>query len=288
MISIDEWRSWIGNSETVVDHVTPRLAASNHATFDLDGTAPVTGEAVPAGFHWLLCPPIAPWRELGPDGHPARGGFLPPVPLPRRMWAGSTIELHEALRVGDEVTRTSTVGPLSAKRGRSGELVFLEVDHRFEVDGELRVRERQRVVYREQPPADAPVPGPAEPEPLPQAAPIRRVVPDTTMLFRYSAITFNGHRIHYDADYCRDEEGYPGCVIHGPITGTLLLQGAQAVGGGRPIATLDFRARSPAFIGDSVNVYAQPGEAHESGPVALRALKDDGTLIMSAEATFHD
>ena len=287
MTNLDELQPWVGNTETVVDHITPRLAASNHATFDLDGPAPVAGDAVPAGFHWLLCPPIAAWRDLGPDGHPARGGFLPPVPLPRRMWAGSHIELHGALRVGDEVKRTSTVGALNAKRGRSGELVFLEVDHRFEVAGQLRVRERQRVVYREMPPAGVQPARPDNAEPPPQDAPIRRLVPDPPMLFRYSAITFNGHRIHYDADYCRTEEGYPGCVIHGPITGTLLLQCAQAIAGERAVASLDFRARNPAFIGDSVSVYADQDTVANGGPVALRALKDDGTLIMSAEATFR-
>jgi 3-methylfumaryl-CoA hydratase len=238
----EELKAWKGRSETVADTIGAAPLRMLRATLDLppDDSA----SEVPPLWHWLYFLPSARQSELGPDGHPRRGGFLPPVPLPRRMWAGGQLEFFSPLRVGDAVRRVSTIDDVKVKSGRTGELCFVRVRHEIGGPRGLALREFHDIVYR-------PDPVPGAPEPACEAAPpsvlARRVVPDDTLLFRYSALTFNGHRIHYDRRYVTQVEGYPGLVVHGPLMATLLagLAGRQFVG--REPAAFSFRAMKPVF-----------------------------------------
>ena len=242
-------QDWIGRTETVKDIATPTPYAALSATLDQpDFQRPAPGTPLPYLWHWLYFLPIHAQSEIGPDGHAKRGGFLPPVPLPRRMWAGSDFEFHAPLLVGDTLSRTSTIADVKEKSGRTGNLIFVKVRHEIRRNDSATVAltEHHNIVYR-----DAPRPGDVAPPP--QAAPTawaweRRIVPDDVLLFRYSALTFNGHRIHYDVDYCRDVEGYPGLVVHGPLIATLLLGYVENdIAPGQFIKHFEFRANRPTF-----------------------------------------
>jgi 3-methylfumaryl-CoA hydratase len=218
-------KSWIGRTEERSDTITSAPPAMLSATLDREERPWLAGDALPELWHWLYFLPQHPQREIAPDGHPRRGGFLPPVPLPRRMWAGGRLEFHEPLAIGDSVLRTSTIADVSEKSGRSGSLVFVRVRHEIAHEAAGRsgaaLTEEHDIVYRDPPRADAPAP-------TPQRAPTdetfaRTIEPSPVLLFRYSALTFNGHRIHYDRTYCIEEEGYPGLVVHGPLIATLLV-----------------------------------------------------------------
>ena len=241
-VDAEQLKAWKGRSETATDVITAAPVRMLRATLDLP---PDDGEAeLPPLWHWLYFLPSARQSELGPDGHARRGGFLPPVPLPRRMWAGGQVEFFSGLRLGDEVRRVSTIDDVKLKAGRTGELCFVRVRHEIGSPRGLALREFHDIVYR-------PEPVPGAPEPAYEAAPAsvlaRRVVPDDVMLFRYSALTFNGHRIHYDRRYVTEVEGYPGLVVHGPLMATLLagLAGRQFVG--RTARAFSFRALKPVF-----------------------------------------
>jgi 3-methylfumaryl-CoA hydratase len=215
-------RSWIGRSREVRDIVTPRLVNEFRATFT-GALAPVPNDEAPLALHWCLGPETPAADTLGPDGHAAKGGFLPPVPLPRRMWAGGEIEILAPLRIGDEVVRREIVSDVTAKEGRTGTLCFVTVRHEYETPRGLALRERQDIVYREAAQAGGPVAA-SQPSPLTgEPDRVRAVEATTTLLFRYSAMTFNGHRFHYDYPYATQVEGYPGLVVHGPIQASLLL-----------------------------------------------------------------
>jgi 3-methylfumaryl-CoA hydratase len=237
----EELKAWKGRTETLTDTVTAAPVRMLRATLDLpEGSA----TELPPLWHWLYFLPSARQSELGPDGHPRRGGFLPPVPLPRRMWAGGQLEFFSPLHVGDEVRRLSTIDDVKFKTGRTGELCFVRVRHEVSSPRGLALREFHDIVYR--PEAVAGAPEPAY-EVAPPSVLARRVVPDDTLLFRYSALTFNGHRIHYDRRYVTQVEGYPGLVVHGPLMATLLagLAGRQFVG--RQAGAFTFRALKPVF-----------------------------------------
>lgn len=238
----EELKAWKGRSETVADTVTAAPVRMLRATLDMPPD--IDTAELPPLWHWLYFLPSARQSELGPDGHPRRGGFLPPVSLPRRMWAGGQLEFFSPLRIGDEVRRVSTIDDVQSKTGRTGELCFVRVRHEVSSPRGLALREFHDIVYRPEP-----VPGAAEPayEAAPPSVLARRVVPDDTLLFRYSALTFNGHRIHYDRRYVTQVEGYPGLVVHGPLLATLLagLAGRQFVG--RESAAFSFRALKPVF-----------------------------------------
>ncbi|GIS13382.1 MAG: hypothetical protein CM15mP115_25330 [Alphaproteobacteria bacterium] len=208
-LDIDHLRGWIGNSETMSERLTPQLVERFNATLDIEEDA-VAGAEAPQMIHLCLAQPVAPASRLGHDGHPKRGGFLPPVSLPRRMWAGGEITFHAPLVIDEMVTRTSRIDDVEVKQGRSGTLCFVTVIHEYTCGGALAVRERQDVVYREAPTGGTPT---AAADPAPAGTTSRQVTADATMLFRYSAITFNGHRIHYDAPYAREVEGYSGLVV---------------------------------------------------------------------------
>ena len=274
---------WVGRTLAAEDEVTAAMVEGLRATLDLAGGRPSPGDEAPAGMHWLLAPERAPQRELGPDGHPRRGRFLPPIALPRRMWAAGALELVAPLRVGDRVRRLSRIAAVSEKTGRSGRLAFVEVDHEITVAGAPRLRERQTIVYRDVAGAPAADAGAAPGDAALAAGdwPWRREVrPDPVLLFRYSALTFNGHRIHYDRDHARRVEGYPDLVVHGPLVATWLLQlCADGLGGAAP-AAFAFRARSPAFVDQPLALCARP----DGAGVALAAFAPGGRLVMTAEA----
>lgn len=242
---IDHLRQWIGRSEMLEDVATRAPIAGLAALLDHD-TPPWPKDALPPLAHWLYFLPHARQSEIDVDGHPRRGGFLPPVELPRRMWAGSRIRFLAAIAIGAGLRRHSTILDMSEKTGASGHLVFVRVRHRLEADGVLAVEEEQDIVYRE-----AASGASAEPARLATASRAsdhtRRIVPDATQLFRFSALTFNAHRIHYDRDYCRDVEGYPGLVVQGPFIATLLMDHLLRIHPSAVAREFRFRAKRPLF-----------------------------------------
>jgi len=281
---MSEWQAWVDRKRTQTDRVDEGLAARWLAT--LDRAAPADG-ALPQAFHWCLCLPDAPTGRLSPDGHPLRddspGSFLPPVPLPRRMWASSKIEFHAPLRPGDGVARHSRVASVTEKQGGSGRLVFVEVEHETFAGETLAVRETQSIVYRDAAPAGAP---PVPPPPVggnfdPTGWDAHRAItPSEALLFRYSALTFNSHRIHYDAPYARGDEGYRGLVVQGPLTATLLLDLAQRHFGDNALTRFAFRGASPAIAGEALHLVLRGADE----AVELGAFAGDGRQVMSAQA----
>ncbi|MGO9359751.1 MAG: MaoC family dehydratase N-terminal domain-containing protein [Xanthobacteraceae bacterium] len=253
-VDLDHLRRWIGNTDSATDLVTPQLTKALRATLFLDIGTPVKGDAAPLTVHWCLAQPVAPMSALGPDGHPDRGGFLPPVPLPRRMWAGGKLTFHDAIRVGDEVTRSSRIVDVTLKQGGSGTLCFVTVNHEITTPRGVAVSERQDIVYRE---AVGAAPTPVAPAAAPAPGEHRRShMADPVLLFRYSALTFNGHRIHYDRDYVTKVEGYPGLVFHGPLQAALLTNFAAELHGGTPPNSFDYRGVAPLFDGAEFSINA--------------------------------
>ncbi len=270
---------WVGRSQRRVDWVSPSQLAAWHATLDRDDPFPRPGDPVPPGFHWCLFPPLARQSELGPDGHPRRGGFLPPVALPRRMWAGSRIELPGTLRVGEQVVQTSVIEKVEQKSGRAGALVFVTLRHTVSGAQGPAVVEEQDLVYREPPRPGAPAPAV---EPAPRGAWRREIVPDDVLLFRYSALTFNGHRIHYDRRYVTGEEGYAGLVVHGPLLATLLLDLLRRQLPAAAVARFHFRGVRPTVDTTPFTVEGEPGP----DPKQIRLWTTDnlGQVGVEAEA----
>jgi 3-methylfumaryl-CoA hydratase len=253
----EDFSAWVGRSESRVDVLEAARTNALRAALGETG-ALADGAALPLLHHWLYFWDVKPPEGLGPDGHPAKGGFLPPVPLPRRMWAGGRLKFLAPLKVGERVTRTSTILKVEAKSGKSGSLVFVTVLHELSGAAGLAIREEQDLVYRE-PAAPGATPAAAAEAPAPTAAWRRDVFPDTVLLFRYSALTMNGHRIHYDRPYAMDEEAYPGLVVHGPLQATLLADlGARNLQA--PVTGFDFRGQQPAFDGTSLHVCGDPAE----------------------------
>ena len=259
--------AWIGRTSRSQDLVTERLDASFRAVLD-PHLAPTADGTVPLGLHWCLCQPTAPMAELGTDGHPAKNRDLPPVPLPRRMWAGGQIETLDALRVGDTVTRLSTIAGIERKQGRSGELWFVTVAHDYSTARGPAIRERQDLVYREAARPQAAKNDAAAGAPQPQRPHTRAwsILTTPVLLFRYSAITFNGHRIHYDHPYATGVEGYDGLVVHGPMQATLLFNLAATEIGHAP-RRFSYRGVAPAIVGGEISICHGGGEDYwtESG-----------------------
>ena len=238
-----DFAAWIGRSREASDLVTPRLMAEFGATF-APHLAPVADGIAPPALHWCLAPETPSAASLGPDGHAAKGGFLPPVPLPRRMWAGGQIETLADLHVGDRVTRTETVRDVAFKAGRSGRLAFVTVDHAVATERGVAIRERQDIVYREAANAQTGTAGAPEHDDPGAYEAVWDVTATPTLLFRYSAMTFNGHRFHYDQPYATQVEGYADLVVHGPMQASLLLNLAATLLGSVP-PTFSYRGVSP-------------------------------------------
>jgi 3-methylfumaryl-CoA hydratase len=275
------FEAWIGREEESSQRILASTASAMAATLDLE-LAPRAGEPLPPGWQWLYFNPAARRSALGDDGHPRRGGFLPPIELARRMWAGSRIRYLADLPVDAEASRRSKILKIENKIGKRGALSFVTVEHTISCGGTACISEEQDLVYR-----DAAPPGSA-------AAPTtrydgvaqwsERVEPDTTLLFRYSALTFNGHRIHYDLAYAQAEEGYPDLVVHGPLTATLLQQFALQHAAGRSLARFEFRGITPLF---AARPFSLEGRQAEDASLALWARGPDGELAMSATAEFN-
>jgi len=276
-----DFNAWVGRTESRSERIAAWPVQAMAATLGLD-TAPAPGDALPPGWQWLFFNPVVARQGLGTDGHPQRGGFLPPIELPRRMWAGSRIRYLADMPVDAMATRTSRIAAVEHKAGKRGSLWFVTVEHTTTHDGQDCIVEQQDIVYREATPPGAAAATPQRHEAQAQAG--HDVDPDTTLLFRYSALTFNGHRIHYDQAYARGEEGYPDLVVHGPLTATLLQQLALQRAPGRTLASFDFRGVSPLFVNRRFRVEA--GEPVD-GVLPLWARGPDGELAMSATATFR-
>ena len=275
-------KEWIGRSETVSDSITATPYAALSATLDWPFERPPAGTLLPALWHWLYFLPLARQSDIGPDGHPKRGGFLPPVALPRRMWAGSQLLFHVPLRVGDAISRTSTIVDVTEKSGRTGTLIFVKVRHEIRRQNEeaIAITEFHDIVYRE-------AAKPGDVAPPPKQAPAasaweRKWVPDDVLLFRYSALTFNGHRIHYDRRYVTAVEGYPGLVVHGPLIATLLLDLLRHQLPDAELDRYEFRAVRPTF---DTNHFFVCGEPQADGKTFRLWAKDhEGWLTMDATA----
>lgn len=272
---------WVGRTESHSDDITAAPPRALAATLNRDDPLPGPGTPLPPLWHWLYFLPTHRASEIGEDGHARRGGFLPPVPLPRRMWAGGRLQWEPAnpLRVGDAARRVSRIASVKHKSGRSGDLVFVTVVHELHNAQGLALTEEHDIVYR-----DAPQPG--ETAPPPTAAPQdatwqRALTPDEVLLFRYSALTFNGHRIHYDRRYVTEAEGYPGLVVHGPLIATLLLDLLRQHAG-KPVRRFEFKALRPTFDGRLMRVNGQP--AADSKTISLWAQDHEGWLTMQASA----
>jgi 3-methylfumaryl-CoA hydratase len=281
MDPLEPLRAWIGRTEERTDTITAAPLAGLAATLDRDDPQPQHGSAVPPLWHWLYFLPMARQSELGPDGHPRRGGFLPPVALPRRMWAGGRLVFERALRVGEVATRSSRIADVTGKDARSGPLVFVTVQHEISTADGLALREDHDIVYRGAPAAGAASPPAAA---APRDETFRRaIVPDDVLLFRYSALTFNGHRIHYDRRYVTEVEGYPGLVVHGPLIATLLLDLLRREHAGATVSRFEFKAVSPLFDLHPFEVCGRADPARP-GRFALWARNHDGALAMQASA----
>jgi 3-methylfumaryl-CoA hydratase len=277
-----EYDAWVGREESRTERMDSRLVQAMAATLDMPA-APQPGEALPPGWQWLYFNPVVARSGLGTDGHPQRGGFLPPIELPRRMWAGSRLEYLAEVAVDANAMRTSRIAKVENKVGKRGSLWFVTVQHTITSQGQACIVEEQDIVYRAAtPPATAPIATPERFDGESQWG--RDILPDPTLLFRYSALTFNGHRIHYDQSYARDEEGYPGLVVHGPLTATLLQQLALEHGGGRRLARFEFRGVAPLIVGRPFRI---EGRDDHNGTLALWARGPDGDLAMSATAAFR-
>ncbi len=282
-IDSDHLQTWIGKTEERYEYIAAAPMAGYAATLDRSGDLePETGDPVPPAGHWMYFLPKAPMRDIGADGHAELGGFLPPVPLPRRMWAGGRIEFLAPLRIGDQAGRRSTIKNVTHKHGKTGNLVFVVVQHEvFGADG-LCIREEHDIVYRDA--ADPNAPPPPE-KPVPEGAEWSRMInPDPVLLFRYSALTFNGHRIHYDLPYVTEEEGYPGLIVHGPLIATLLMDLCRREKPDTSLASFHYRAMSPVF---DIGPFSINGNPTEDGGASLWATTNAGGMAMQAEATFQ-
>lgn len=268
--------AWVGRS--VQDHgsITEMTAAQIHATVGTPGqAAPVQGDLLPGLWHWCAFPPLTHVTDLGRDGHPGPGALLPPIRLERRMWAGGSLRFHAPLRVGDMLTRRSTVRTVIEKEGATGPLILLTVDHQIFGPRGLAIEERQDIVYLDIPDTFTP----PKKRPMPDVQARHAMTPP--LLFRYSAVTFNAHRIHYDLDYTRDAEKYPGLVVHGPLQATLLMRHATERQGTMP-SQFDFRGVHPMFEGSDLEIAA----VEDDGAMALYA-GQDGHQGMAATAIWE-
>ncbi|MEP6343779.1 MAG: hypothetical protein ABJ275_10740 [Maricaulaceae bacterium] len=269
--------NWIGKTDDQKDVVTPALIERYSAVI---GAKSLEGIA-PKGLHWCLCLPDAPMAELGEDGHPKTGGFLPPSPLPRRMWASSKVEFLADIKANAPIKRRSKIASVSEKTGRSGSLLFVNVDHVTSLNDIMAVKETQTIVYRD---------APKEKMILPQTGEVdlsawdksERLTPNTALLFRYSALTFNTHRIHYDHHYATQAEGYPALVVHGPLMASLLLRFANEHASGRKIHKFEFRGLAPAFCNQKLFLAANDIE----GGLDLAVIGADGQKRMAANVSF--
>lgn len=274
---------WVDKTQYEHDEAGPTPACALAATLDTDAQFKV-GDVLPPLWHWLYFLPKARRSEIGADGHPKRGGFLPPVPLPRRMWAGSRLEWHAEVRIGDRLDRTSTIEAVTHKSGRSGQLVFVRVRHDVSNQAGPALTEWQDIVYREVVPASASAPPPATERAPTDEAWSQRWHADSVLLFRFSALTFNSHRIHYDRPYAETEEHYPGLVVHGPMMAVMMMELARARQPMRKVDRFQFRGMSPVFDLNPFDVCGKPDL--DGRHVQLFVRNHSGALAMQGDLEF--
>jgi len=273
------WTDWIGSQEVREEIISEFPAQAAAAMLDVDGEPMSRGNPLPPLWHWFYFLPRVARSQVDHDGHPKRGGFLPPVDLPRRMFAGARTQIFEPITIGETAVRQGEILKVTEKSGKSGRLVFVTVRYRIQQGGTIRVEEEQDIVYKEPGPSiPAPQPLPSVPD-APAESWIKNVTPDTVLLFRFSALTFNAHRIHYDRPYARSEEGYPGLVVHGPLT-AILLAGTAQENSSKRIVRFRFQGLAPLFDLHPFRLVGQP----EGDTVVLDAYGPDGKIAMHASA----
>lgn len=280
MIDLDHLRQWVGRERTVADDLHPFPAQALASA--LDHGAPIkAGDVLPPSWQWMYFLDTPAASSTGPDGHPKLGEFLPPAPLPRRMWAAGAMQIERPLRLGQIALRKSVIRSVDAKSGKSGSLVFVTLDHSISQNEQVCVREEQNLVYRELPSGPAPL-APGEAAPM-DADWSRSITPDPVLLFRYSALTYNSHRIHYDRHYAVEREFYPALVVHGPLLATLLLDLVKANLPDAAITAFQFRAVRPTFDTHPFTLHGK----QDGKSLKLWSEDHEGTLCMSATATLE-
>ena len=279
-VDIDHLRKWIGKIDNVTDFVTPIVEQRYRATLNMDIGNPKDGDPVTSGLHWMLGWNLVKNDELGVDSHPALGEFLPPVPLPRRMWAGSEIKVLKPIRVGDKVIKQSTVADIQVKEGRTGLLCFVTAEYNFLVNDEVTINEKHNIVYRDISKSGG---GSGYSKDMPEKADLsEKIFMHPTILFRYSAIGFVGHRIHYDHPYTVNEENYPGLIVHGPLQATYLLRAAEKLMG-KPVKSFTHKVMAPVFANSE---YIVGVDKIDDGSVSCWGATKEFGVTMRAEAKF--
>ena len=279
-VDIDHLRKWIGKIDNVTDYVTPIVEQRYRATLNMDIGNPKDGEPVTSGLHWMLGWNLVKNDELGVDSHPALGEFLPPVPLPRRMWAGSEIKVLKPIRVGDKVVKQSTVADIQVKEGRTGLLCFVTAEYNFLVNDEVTINEKHNIVYRDISKSGG---GSGYSKDIPEKPDLsEKIFMHPTILFRYSAIGFVGHRIHYDHPYTVNEENYPGLIVHGPLQATYLLRAAEKLMG-KQVKSFTHKVMAPVFANSE---YMVGVDKMDDGSVSCWGATKEFGVTMRAEAKF--
>ena len=279
-VDIDHLRKWIGKIDNVTDFVTPIVEQRYRATLNMDIGNPKDGDPVTSGLHWMLGWNLVKNDELGVDSHPALGEFLPPVPLPRRMWAGSEIKVLKPIRVGDKVIKQSTVADIQVKEGRTGLLCFVTAEYNFLVNDEVSINEKHNIVYRDISKSGG---GSGYSKDIPEKADLsEKIFMHPTILFRYSAIGFVGHRIHYDHPYTVNEENYPGLIVHGPLQATYLLRAAEKLMG-KPVKSFTHKVMAPVFANSE---YIVGVDKMDDGSISCWGATKEFGVTMRAEAKF--
>ncbi len=279
-VDIEHLRKWIGKIDNVTDYVTPIVEQRYRATLNMDIGNPKDGDPVTSGLHWMLGWNLVKNDELGVDSHPALGEFLPPVPLPRRMWAGSEIKVLKPIKVGDKVIKQSTVADIQVKEGRTGLLCFVTAEYNFLVNDEVTINEKHNIVYRDISKSGG---GSGYSKDIPEKADLcEKIFMHPTVLFRYSAIGFVGHRIHYDHPYTVNEENYPGLIVHGPLQATYLLRAAEKLMG-KPVKSFTHKVMAPVFANSE---YIVGVDKMDDGSVSCWGATKEFGVTMRAEAKF--
>ena len=279
-VDIDHLRKWIGKIDNVTDYVTPIVEQRYRATLNMDIGNPKDGDPVTSGLHWMLGWNLVKNDELGVDSHPALGEFLPPVPLPRRMWAGSEIKVLKPIRVGDKVIKQSTVADIQVKEGRTGLLCFVTAEYNYLVNDKVTINEKHNIVYRDISKSGG---GSGYSKDIPEKADLsEKIFMHPTILFRYSAIGFVGHRIHYDHPYTVNEENYPGLIVHGPLQATYLLRAAEKLMG-KQVKSFTHKVMAPVFANSE---YMVGVDKMDDGSVSCWGATKEFGVTMRAEAKF--
>jgi 3-methylfumaryl-CoA hydratase len=274
-------QDWLGKTEEIQDRIYTTPAKALALTLDYKDFEAIEGNALPEIWYWLYFLPIVPMSEVGQDGHPKRGGFLPPITLERRMWASGSLTFYHDLVIGEEIRKTSEIVKISEKEGKAGKLVFVTVKHLIQSAGRIAVQEEQNIVYLHMPKSFVE----PKPNPIPDDLDWNEVYPvDPVLLFRFSALTFNGHRIHYDWKYATEVEKYPGLVVQGPLQALLLLESAKNHNPGRKPANFDFRAIRPIFAFDELHIC---GKSNPDGSQDIYTANADGNIGMQATITWR-